>query len=160
MWTGACTAYSAGVVTSSAGHPPAGSPEERGYAGQRLGLPAAGPGSVGGFGRRFVAVLVDWLLCQLISVGLLGVPLGSSGAAAFVPLGVFALENVLLVSTLGTTVGHRLLGLEVRPLRPGSFPLQVVVRTALLCLFVPAVLTDRDGLGLHDRLAGTVIVRR
>ena len=35
----------------------------------------------------------------------------------------------------------------------------VALRTALLLLLVPALITDRDGRGLHDRAAGTVVVR-
>ena len=95
-------------------------------------------------------MLVDWLLCQLVVVGLIGVDTAGGGAAAFAPLALFALLNVVLVSLTGSTVGHRLFGLQVWQVRPGSFPLQVVVRTALLCLFVPAVLTSRDGRGFHD----------
>jgi hypothetical protein len=34
------------------------------------------------------------------------------------------------------------------------------VRTVLLCLLIPAFITDRDQRGLHDRAAGTVLVRR
>jgi hypothetical protein len=34
------------------------------------------------------------------------------------------------------------------------------VRTALLCLFFPALFSDSDGRGMHDRAAGTAIVRR
>jgi uncharacterized RDD family membrane protein YckC len=112
------------------------------------------------FLRRLVAVVIDWLLCQLIVVGLLGIDTAAGGAAAFAPLGVFALENLLLVGTLGSTVGHRLLGLQVWQVRPGRYPLQVLVRTLLLCLFVPAVLIGRDGRSLHDVAAGTRIVRR
>ena len=136
-------------------------------------LPEPGPGSgkassdtdaEGGprtptFLRRFGAVLVDWLLCQLIAVGLLGVDTAAGGGAAFAPLAVFAAENILLVSLTGSTIGHRLFGMQVWQVRPGSFPFQVVVRTALLCLFVPAVLTSRDGRGFHDVWAGTRIVR-
>ena len=123
-------------------------------------MPSSGPGSIGGFGRRLIALCIDWAAAQLISVALLGVEWGSGGAYAFVPLGVFALENLLLVSTTGTTLGHRLLGLRVRSVtRPALTPLQVVVRTLLLCLVIPAVIWDRDGRGLHDRAAGTAIVR-
>ena len=111
------------------------------------------------FMRRLGAVFVDWLLCQLVVVGFIGVDTSRGGVAAFAPLGLFALLNVVLVSTTGSTVGHRLFGLQVWQVRPGSFPLQVVVRTALLCLFVPAVLTSRDGRGFHDVWAGTRIVR-
>jgi uncharacterized RDD family membrane protein YckC len=38
-------------------------------------------------------------------------------------------------------------------------PLQVLVRTVLLCLFLPAMFWDKDGRGLHDKAAGTLIVR-
>jgi hypothetical protein len=34
------------------------------------------------------------------------------------------------------------------------------VRTVLLCLVIPAVVWDAEGRSLHDRVAGTVIVRR
>ena len=36
---------------------------------------------------------------------------------------------------------------------------RALVRTALLCLLVPAVVFDRDGRGLHDRLTDTAVVR-
>jgi uncharacterized RDD family membrane protein YckC len=108
--------------------------------------------------RRAGAVLVDWLLCQLVVVGVLGIDSGAGGAAAFAPLGLFALVNLVLVSTVGSTIGHKLFGLQVWQVRPGVFPLQVLVRTALLCLFVPAILTGRDGRTLHDIAAGTRIV--
>ncbi|HSF99307.1 MAG TPA: RDD family protein [Ornithinibacter sp.] len=120
--------------------------------------------------RRFAAWLVDWALCLLIVFGflpydvvlepgvepplLLGVP-----ESSWALMGVFAALNVVLVGITGSTVGHRLLGLQVWQVRPGSFPLQVVVRTALLCLFVPAVVTRSDGRGWHDSVAGTRIVR-
>jgi hypothetical protein len=35
----------------------------------------------------------------------------------------------------------------------------VLVRTALLCLVIPAIVVDRDGRGLHDRAAASVVVR-
>ena len=38
--------------------------------------------------------------------------------------------------------------------------LRAAVRTGLLLLVVPAVVQDGDGRSLHDRAAGTVIVRR
>jgi uncharacterized RDD family membrane protein YckC len=125
-----------------------------GYRGQRLGLPQAGAGSVAGFSRRAGAVMVDWLACLAVSDGLLG------GRDGRLTLAVFALMNVLLVGTLGYTLGKRLFGLRVVRLdgrQPA--PLPVLIRTALLCLAVPALIWDRDGRGLHDRAAGTVVVR-
>ncbi len=137
-----------------------------------LGLPATGPGSPARLGRRVGALAVDWLLCLAVSAGFFG---GDPMAT----LGVFALENVLLVGTAGYTVGHRLLGLRVRsyvrpgagadgvrgaaPAPAGAAPLpgpgRAAVRTVLLCLVIPAVVWDDQGRSLHDRAAGTVIVR-
>jgi uncharacterized RDD family membrane protein YckC len=34
-----------------------------------------------------------------------------------------------------------------------------VLRTVLLLLLVPAVIWDRDGRGLHDKVSGTLLVR-
>ena len=131
------------------------------YAGQGLGLPADGPGSIARFGRRLVAICVDWALCQLIALALLHAPLGSGGAGSFAPLLVFAVENLLLLPTLGATVGQRLVGLMLMNVdgRRASL-VQVALRTFLLCLAVPALIWDRDGRGLHDRAAATVLVRR
>lgn len=138
------------------------------YPGSGLGLPERGAGSVATFGRRLVAVALDWALCQLIAYAVLDVGWGATGWASFGPLAVFAVENILLVSTLGTTVGHRVLGLQVRALgaaghdpkiagAPG--PVAGTIRAVLLCLFIPALIPDRDNRGWHDRVAGTVIVR-
>ncbi len=130
----------------------------------------AGPGLASTL-RRGVAWLVDWVLCALVVFGLLPYDLvldpGSApppmflGApqSSWVILGMFALENLLLVSLTGSTVGHRLLGMQVWQVRRGTFPLQVLVRTLLLCLFVPALVTSKDGRALHDVAAGTKIVR-
>ena len=130
------------------------------YPGERLGMPREGRGSIGRFGRRLVGVCVDWALCLVVAYGVFHVPLGGAGARSFVPLGVFAAENLLLVGTLGSTVGHRLVGLRVLSTDGhAARPLQVLVRTVLLCLFLPAMFWDKDGRGLHDKAARTLIVR-
>jgi uncharacterized RDD family membrane protein YckC len=130
------------------------------YPGQRLGMPERGPGSLAPLGRRVVAILVDWLVCNVIAAGLLHYRLGQSGIGPFKPLGVFVLMNVLLVGTLGSTIGHRLLGLRVVRLGGGGAgPLLAVIRTILLALVIPAVTWDRDTRGFHDKLAGTALVR-
>lgn len=120
---------------------------------------AAGP-ETPTFLRRFGALLVDWVIAQLVVVLVLRIDTTTGGTAALAPVGVFALYTVLLLAlTGGATFGHRLFGLQVWKVRPGAFALQVVIRTLLLCLVVPAVLTSRDGRGFHDVAAGTRIVR-
>ncbi len=75
-------------------------------------------------------------------------------------LGVFALQHLVLVATLGTTIGHRVVG--VRIVREDGVPmvgfLKALARTILLLLVLPAVVWDEDNRGLHDRGAGTRIV--
>jgi uncharacterized RDD family membrane protein YckC len=69
--------------------------------------------------------------------------------------------SLLTVGTVGSTPGKRLLRLRVVAVEGlGRMALwRVVVRTALLGLAVPALIWDRDGRGLHDRLSGSVQVR-
>lgn len=115
---------------------------------------------MGRFGRRVVAAIVDWTVCQLIAFAVFRVPYGEAGPHSFTPLGIYAAENLLLLSTVGYTLGHRLVGLRVQSQHGGlARPFQVLVRTALLCLFLPAMFWDREGRGFHDKAAGTLIVR-
>ena len=107
-----------------------------------------------GFGRRIIGVTIDWVSCLLIAHGLLH-------GGPFTTLGVFALEQVVLVGTVGASLGQRVAGMRVETLAGGfPGPLRATVRTVLLCLAVPALIWDRDQRGLHDRAAGTVLVRR
>jgi len=99
-------------------------------------------------------------MCQILAFGLFRVPFGEAGPGSWVPLGLFALENVLLVGTIGSTFGQRVLEMRLISMSGGrAAPGQVLIRTFLLCLAVPALIWDRDGRGLHDKGAGTVLVR-
>lgn len=140
----------------------AGSADGAGSGAERLGLPPSGSGSLASLGRRAVAIFVDWAAASAIAA------LFATGDA-WAPLAVFAVMQVVLVGTVGYSLGHRLLGLQVRVLgAPGTGTVdgavvglwRAVVRTVLLCLVIPAVVWDGEGRGLHDRAAGTVIVRR
>lgn len=136
--------------------------DPRAYPGRRLGLPQTGRGSVAGIGRRLGALVADWVICQLIAAAI-------TGQAAFAtdhpvhplwPLGILAIEYVVLLSLIGRTIGMRLFGIGVVRLGGGRLaPGWVVVRTLLLLLVVPAVVYDRDQRGLHDKAAGAVAVR-
>ncbi|WP_345643338.1 RDD family protein [Streptomyces siamensis] len=129
-----------------------------GYRGQQLGLPEHGPGSIARPGRRLGALAVDWGLCLLIAYGLLTD--GYDQATGNWALLVFFALSVLTVGTVGFTPGKRLFGLRVVPEGGGRLnPLRALLRSALVCVAVPALIWDRDGRGLHDRLARTVEVR-
>ncbi|MEU3253946.1 RDD family protein [Streptomyces sp. NPDC006997] len=129
-----------------------------GYRGERLGLPETGPGSIAGPGRRLAAVAVDWGVSLLIAYGL--ITDGYRQATGNWALLVFFVLSTLTVGTIGSTPGKRLFGLRVISLDTGLVrPPRALLRSALLCLAVPALIWDRDGRGLHDRLARTVEVR-
>ncbi len=123
-----------------------------GFAGERLGMPQSGPGSIAGFGARVTAFLIDTVMCALIAIGF------ARDTVWTTP--VFALEVLVLTAFLGASAGQFLRGLGVVRLdgRPAGLP-RAVVRTGLLLLLVPALIWDRDGRGLHDRAAGTVLIR-
>lgn len=123
------------------------------YPGERLGLPDAGPGSIARAGRRILAICIDWAIALLISNFAFA---GDSWAT----LAVFAIEQILLIGTLGYSIGHRIVGIHV--VRLGGGPaglLAALVRTLLLCLVIPAVVFDPDQRGLHDKAMNTVLVR-
>ncbi|MFF7362982.1 RDD family protein [Streptomyces sp. NPDC008125] len=129
-----------------------------GYRGKRLGLPERGPGSVAPLGRRFGAIFIDWALCLVIAYGLIAP--GDQQAAGNWALLVFLVMSLLTVGTLGFTPGKRLLRLRVVSQDGGRSGLvRVLVRSLLLVLVIPALIWDRDGRGLHDRLSRSVQVR-
>ena len=130
------------------------------YRGSRLGLPEDGVGSLAGFGRRLLALVVDWALA--IFIGLLVVPDVEYGDewSPVVTLVTFFVMVTLLTWVAGGSIGQRLLGLQV--VRAGGGPVGLwrsFVRIGLLCLVIPAVVWDRDGRGLHDKAAGTALLR-
>jgi uncharacterized RDD family membrane protein YckC len=125
------------------------------WRGRRLGLPEDGPGAIATFGRRMIAFVVDAVVCAL-AAGLWTAP-DAPGPWSFVPLGVL---YVVAVPLTGQTLGMRLLGVRVVQLDRGRPDIpRAALRFALLCLLIPALISDRDGRGLHDKAARTAVVR-
>ncbi|MCX4749505.1 RDD family protein [Kitasatospora sp. NBC_01287] len=129
-----------------------------GYRGERLGRPREGSGSMAGPGRRIGALCVDGWIASLIAYGTLAH--GDAAKANLISLPVFFAMSALLLATTGTTIGKRLFGLRVVRLDGGRATIpQVLLRTVLLCLVVPAAVWDRDTRGLHDKAVATIEVR-
>jgi uncharacterized RDD family membrane protein YckC len=129
------------------------------YPGQRFGLPRSGPGSVAGIGRRLGALLIDWVACAVIAMGVLG---GDKDLAKvqYLTLAIFAAETYILTALTGYTLGKRLLGLRVA--RLDGKPVGLVwglVRTVLFLVVIPPLIFDGDLRGLHDQAANTVVIR-
>jgi len=134
------------------------------YRGEKIGLPATGRGSLSTTGPRLLAFIVDAAASGLVAA--LFVPHHSGdtfadrlpGSWSLIP---FALDYIVGTLVAGRTLGMYLLGLRVIrvekdvPVDPG----RAVLRTAMLALLVPALVFDRDGRGMHDRLTDTAVVR-
>ena len=123
------------------------------FPGERLGLPETGRGSIGRIGRRIGAIAIDWACAVLISVAFF----------AYDPLAtlvVFAAVQLVFIPTIGGSPGHRIVGLRVVQLSGAWVGLwRPIIRTLLLVLVIPAVIWDADQRGLHDKAAGTVLLR-
>ena len=137
---------------------------ENSYPGERLGMPEVGSGSIARPGRRIAALFIDYIAATLIATAFLGydqfaLP-AQAGLTMFAPMTVFAVLNVLFLPTIGGTPGHRVMGLRIQLVQGGWVGLwRPIIRTLLLIVVIPAVVWDADQRGLHDKAAGTVLVR-
>lgn len=111
--------------------------------------------------RRFGALLADWILVSLIA-GFVGPPQQHPWA----PPVILLVEYGFFVGLFGQTPGMFVTRIRcARLVAPGcaaSGPVGVpraLLRAALLILVVPALVMDADRRGLHDRAAGTVMIR-
>ena len=134
------------------------------WPGRRYGLPPEGEGAVATTGSRVAAVLVDLVVGSFLGalvLGFLGEPTYSQ--RLLVPNAAFVAQLLVLQTLTGQSIGMRLLRIRVARTEdtaasaPGFLP--VAVRTLLLLLVLPAVVVDRDGRGLHDKAAGSIVLR-
>jgi uncharacterized RDD family membrane protein YckC len=134
-----------------------------GWRGRRWGAPPEGPGAVATTGSRVAAFALDVVLSALIGGFVRAVLDGATTVSlSLADEGAFALQVLLLTALTGQSLGKRVLGIRVVRLAdvdgsPGFLP--AAIRTALVMLVIPAVFMDRDGRGLHDKAAGTLVVR-
>jgi uncharacterized RDD family membrane protein YckC len=145
-WTGT---WLSGLTAAGADRQAEGS-----WPGQRYGLPEDGEGAVATTGSRAAALFVDFLRSFVDDPSFL--------VRTLVVDGSMVLQVLLLQALTGQSLGMRLIGIRVgKAAAPGEVPglVPAAIRTALLVLVLPAVLMDRDGRGLHDKAAGTIVLR-
>jgi uncharacterized RDD family membrane protein YckC len=144
--------------------------------------PGPAPGMVyAGFWIRFLALIIDGIpLYGILILGnrLFVTAVNNGDGTTTVIQGGWWLPLWLILSylyypvtwaALGETVGHRILGMEIRRVEDGQRPGvgQVIVRFLgyILCYitiligFIIAAFDARKQ-GLHDKIAGTVVVRK
>jgi uncharacterized RDD family membrane protein YckC len=120
----------------------------------------SGAGSVAGFGLRTLAFLIDGILADVLAVIVNG-GFHVGDRQNFSSYLAFLLLEVVFVSFIGQTPGMRVVGIGVVRFSDRGRPTLrwVLLRTLLLAAIVPALFTDGSGRAMHDRAAGTVMVR-
>lgn len=117
------------------------------------------------WGRRVLALLVDWLVSTLVVVAVIGTDTygEQGGASGFLVLGVYVLETALFTWLLAGSFGKLATGLRVVPAngvwRPIN-PLRLLLRQVMVALVIPPLVFRPDGRGLHDVVAGTATVTK
>ena len=139
-------------------------PETQDHPGRSLGLPPSGPGSIASWGRRILAIAVDWAASWLVAIALFPDVMTDTRTTAAdlvtVPL-IAVAESTFFIALLGGSFGHVACRLVVVRLdRKPLGLLRPLVRSLLVYLVIPPLVFNRDNRGLHDLAAGTVLLRR
>ncbi|MGX6601765.1 RDD family protein [Micromonosporaceae bacterium Da 78-11] len=113
---------------------------------------------VASFGRRFGALLIDWALSTLVASFFVA----DLRANPWPQLAVFVLVHAFFVGNFGQTPGMAIARIRCISIVDGGaigIP-RGLIRAVLLAIVIPAVISDGDGRGVHDRAAGSVMVRK
>lgn len=132
------------------------------YPGQRLGLPAAGHGSLASWRARIAALLLDWAVCMGVAVLLFGTEvLTGSDWRAWMILATFFVQSTVLSWLLGGSLGQVVCRLAVARLDRQPLGIaRAVLRAALISLALPALVIGPDRRNLADLAAGTAVINR
>jgi len=128
--------------------------DEEYWPGKKFGLPQDGPRSTPTYLRRVAGLAIDWAIAVGISV------------LFFDYNGLWTLAIFVVLQMLGGLLvagspGHLVAGMRIAPSTGGALGvLPPLIRPLLIALVIPAVMVDEDQRGAHDRLVGTILVRR
>ena len=124
------------------------------WPGKKFGLPADGPRSTPTYLRRVAGLGIDWA----IAVGISVLFFNYNG---WWTLAIFVVLQMIGGLLLAGSPGHLLTGMRIAPVAGGALGVvPPLVRPLLVALVIPAVMVDEDQRGVHDRMVGTILVRR
>lgn len=123
---------------------------------RNLGALDLSSAQVASFGRRLFALLIDWAVATVIAALIVD----SLRRNPWPQLGLFVLVHVFFVGLFGRTLGMAIAGIRcVSFIDGGALGIpRALLRAVLLAVVVPAIISDGDGRGLHDRAAKSVMV--
>lgn len=108
-------------------------------------------------GRRFVALLIDWAIASLTAIVITPVTYPPENIGQNLIITAFFIVEVgVMVGLVGASIGKRVVRLGV--INPDGEAIGIrlgLLRTALLCLVIPAVVQNSNGRGLHDIVVGS-----
>lgn len=146
------------------------------YPGEALGLTKSGPGSQASLIRRVGGILIDWVICLIIT-GAIYPFFGPSAqqldtwndplivfnsfAATRTPI-IFLILGTVSVWLFARTPGQWAMKMGVARIDQRDQPVGFVrafARSLMTLLLLPPAITDSDMRGMHDRATGTVVIR-
>jgi uncharacterized RDD family membrane protein YckC len=111
------------------------------------------------WGRRVLALLVDWLACLGVAQLLVVADILPGNPGSIYTLGFFVLENTLFTALLSGSFGQ--LATRLRVVRADGSRLDLaraLLRSVMIALVIPPLVFRPDGRGLHDMTAGSYVV--
>lgn len=132
------------------------------WPGEELGLPEKGRGSLASWGARITALVLDWAACTIILWALVRAGLFHGVTyRGMVTMALFFIEATLGTVFAGGSFGQIVTRIMVVRLDGERIGLgRAALRTAMICLVLPAVVIGVHRRGLHDLSMGTVVVDR
>ncbi len=127
--------------------------------------PTSVPFETASWGRRLLALVVDWAVSTLVVVAFIGTEryAEAGGTDTFLVLGVYVVESAVFTWLLAGSFGKLVTGLRVVPAegvwRP-IHPLRLLLRQVMVALVIPPLVFRADGRGLHDLTARTATVTK
>ena len=114
------------------------------------------------WGARVGALIIHWAVSMGVAVALFGMGVVSGGGwRGFMTLATFFVESTLLCWLVGGSLGQLICRIAV--VRLDRQPLGIaraVLRAALICLALPAVIIGPNRRSLADLAAGTIVINR
>ena len=122
------------------------------------------PFETASWGRRILALLVDYAACWGVMLAVYGADWFGSGSVPSVYLNLlFIGESAVLMALSGGSFGQLATRLRVVRVDGSARPLSLLtalLRQVLICLVIPPLVFRPDGRGLHDMICGTLVVKR
>lgn len=118
------------------------------------------PFETASWGRRVLALVVDWFASLLVVSVFVPVFGTTGGPGSFYTLLVFVVESALLTCTVGGSFGKLATRLRVVRVEDGGRidPARSLARAVLVALVIPPLVFRPDRRGLHDLVAGSATV--